>query len=82
MRRVMLITILVAVSLLIPVGCESHQSRVDRLQKEYDQISRQFGRDCSAEYLKVPPNLSQKCVDESKQMGEAGKRLREERAKN
>lgn len=60
MRRVMLISILAAVSLLIPVGCESHQSKVDRLQKEYDQISQQFGKDCSAEYLKVPPTLESK----------------------
>jgi hypothetical protein len=73
--------IFLAASLLPLAGCESHEAKIDRLQKEYDKISQQFGKDCSAEYLKVPPNLSQKCVDESKQMGEAGKRLREERTK-
>jgi hypothetical protein len=63
------------------VGCQSHQTKVDALQKEYDQLNQQFAKDCSAEYLKVPPTLSQKCTDESKKLGEAGKRLQEERAK-
>ena len=81
MCRVALLVIFLAASLLPLAGCESHEAKIDRLQKEYDKISQQFGKDCSAEYLKVPPNLSQKCVDESKQMGEAGKRLREERVK-
>jgi hypothetical protein len=81
MCRVALSVIFLAASLLPLAGCESHEAKIDRLQKEYDKISQQFGKDCSAEYLKVPPNLSQKCVDESKQMGEAGKRLREERTK-
>jgi hypothetical protein len=81
MCRVALSVIFLAASLLPLAGCESHEAKINRLQKEYDKISQQFGKDCSAEYLKVPPNLSQKCVDESKQMGEAGKRLREERTK-
>jgi hypothetical protein len=81
MCRVALSVIFLAVSLLPLAGCESHEAKIDRLQKEYDKISQQFGKDCSAEYLKVPPNLSQKCVDESKQMGDAGKRLREEQVK-
>lgn len=81
MCRVALSVIFLAAFLLPLAGCESHEAKIDRLQKEYDKISQQFGKDCSAEYLKVPPNLSQKCVDESKQMGEAGKRLREERTK-
>jgi hypothetical protein len=72
----------IAASILALAGCESHQSKVDRLQNEYDKISQQFGKDCSSEYLKVPPKLDQKCTDESKQMGEAGRRLREERGKN
>ncbi len=74
-------TVLSAVSVLVLAGCESHQTKVDRLQKEYDRLSQQFAKDCSAEYLKTPPNLSPKCADKSKQMGEAGKRLREERAR-
>jgi hypothetical protein len=81
MCRVALFAILLSASMLPLTGCESHQAKIDRLQKEYDKISQQFGKDCSAEYLKVPPNLSQKCVDESKQMGEAGRRLRQEQAK-
>jgi hypothetical protein len=81
MCRVGVFAIFIALSMLALPGCESHQAKIDRLQQEYDKISQQFGKDCSAEYLKVPPTLSQKCVDESKQMGEAGKRLREEQAK-
>lgn len=63
------------------LGCQSHEAKVDALQKEYDQLNQQFAKDCSAEYLKVPPTLSPKCTDESKKLGEAGKRLQEERAK-
>ncbi len=62
-------------------GCQSHQSKVDALQKEYDRLSQQFAKDCSEEYLKVPPQLSEKCADESRKMGEAGQRLRDELAK-
>ena len=81
MCRVGVFALFTAASMLALPGCESHQAKIGRLQQEYDKISQQFGKDCSAEYLKVPPNLSQKCVDESKQMGEAGKRLRAEQAK-
>jgi hypothetical protein len=62
-------------------GCQSQQAKVDALQREYDQLNQQFAKDCSAEYLKVPPTLSRKCTDESEKLGEAGKRVREERAK-
>lgn len=81
MLKAAMFTFLSASSLLVLAGCESHQAKVDQLQKEYDRLSQQFAKDCSAEYMKTPPNLSPKCVDESKQMGEAGKRLREEQAK-
>ena len=81
MLKTALFTILSVASVLVLAGCESHQAKVDRLQKDYDRLTQQFAKDCSAEYLKTPPNLSPKCADESKQMGEAGKRLREERAK-
>ena len=27
-------------------GCESHQAKVDALQKEYDRFSSQFRKDC------------------------------------
>ncbi len=72
---------LTAILSFAAIGCQSHQAKVDALQKQYDQLSQQFAKDCSAEYLKVPPTLSPKCADESKKMGEAGNRLREERAK-
>ena len=38
------------------VGCESHQAKIDALQKRYDDLAAQFHKDCSAEYLKVPPS--------------------------
>ena len=62
-------------------GCEGHQAKVDALQKEYDQLGAQMQKDCSAEYLQVPPALSQKCVDENKRVTEAWKRLQAERTK-
>ena len=62
-------------------GCQSHQAKVDALQKEYDQLVAQFQADCSAEYLKVPPTLSPKCADEKKKLEEVGKQLQDERAK-
>ena len=62
-------------------GCQSHQSKVDALQKEYDDLELQFRKDCSEEYLKVPPTLSQKCTDEDKKTKDAWARLQAERAK-
>lgn len=62
-------------------GCQSHQAKVDALQKEYDRLGDQFQRDCTAEYLKVPPTLSPKCADEKSKLEEAGRRLQAERAK-
>ena len=79
MRRT--VFVFAAVVTLAFAGCDSHQAKVDALQKEYDRLGQQFGKDCSAEYLKVPPTLSPKCVDESQKLGEAGKRLQEERAR-
>jgi hypothetical protein len=75
---------LVVLSVIIMMaftGCQSQQAKVDALQRKYDQLNQQFAKDCSAEYLKVPPTLSQKCTDESEKLGEAGKRVQEERAK-
>ena len=60
---------------------QSHQSRLDQLQKEHDRISRQYQKDCGSEYLKADPQFSQKCKDESKQMDDAWKKLQEEKAK-
>jgi DnaJ-class molecular chaperone len=62
-------------------GCESHQAKVDALQKQYDDLAAQFHKDCSAEYLKVPPVVSPKCADEDKKVQDAYKRLQDERAK-
>jgi hypothetical protein len=80
MRRTTGLTALTAILTFMLAGCQSHQAKVDALQKEYDQLNHQFAKDCSAAYLKVPPTLSQKCTDESKKLGEAGKRLQEEGA--
>jgi hypothetical protein len=81
MLKAALLTVFAAASLQILAGCEGHQAKVDRLQKEYQQESEQFGRDCSAEYLKVPPTLSQKCNDENEKMKHTWDQLQAERAK-
>ena len=62
-------------------GCQSHQTKVDALQKEYDQLGQQYRQECSAEMLNVPPKLSPKCADENKKVGDAWTRLQAERAK-
>jgi hypothetical protein len=81
MIKAALFTVLSAASVLVLTGCENHQAKVDRLQKEYQQESEQFGRDCSAEYLKVPPTLSPKCNDENTKMKQTWDQLQTERAK-
>ena len=63
------------------VGCESHQAKIDALQKQYDDLAAQFHKDCSAEYLKIPPVVSPKCADEDKKVQDAYKRLQDERTK-
>jgi hypothetical protein len=70
--------VLLTVALL---GCQSHEAKVDSLQKEYDQLGAQFKKDCSEEYLKVPPTLSPKCSDELKRLDALSKQLQDERAK-
>jgi ABC-type uncharacterized transport system auxiliary subunit len=62
-------------------GCESHQAKVDALQKEYDRLAAQFHQDCSAEYLKVPPTISTKCTDEDKKVKEAWDQLQAQRTR-
>jgi len=81
MLKAALLTILSANSVLVLAGCESHLAKVDRFQKEYDRLAAQFHQDCSAEYLKVPPNPSAKCTDEDNQVKAAWDRLQAERAK-
>jgi hypothetical protein len=63
------------------VGCESHQAKIDALQKEHDRISQQYKQDCGAEYLKAKPQFSQKCIDEAKHMDDVWKQLQAERSK-
>jgi hypothetical protein len=63
------------------IGCESHQAKIDALQKQYDDLAAQFHKDCSAEYLKVPPVVSPKCADQDKKVQDAYKRLQDERAR-
>jgi hypothetical protein len=77
-------TSLFAMAVILAIGsngCRSHESRVADLQKQYDQLGAQYQKDCSAEYLKVPPTLSPKCSDELKQLDAMSKRLQDERAK-
>jgi hypothetical protein len=62
-------------------GCQSHETKVADLQKQYDQINQQFAKDCSAEMLNLPQKLSPKCSEESKNLKEASDRLQAERAK-
>ena len=62
-------------------GCESHQEKVDALQKEYDQLGEQYRKDCAAELINVPLKLSPRCADENKKVGDAWNRLQAERAK-
>lgn len=62
-------------------GCRSHEAKVADLQRQYDQLNQQFGKDCAGEFLKVPPTLSPKCNAEDKQVKAAWDRLQVERAK-
>ena len=62
-------------------GCQSHQTKVATLRKQYDQLGAQFRKDCSAEMLNMPPKLSPKCKAEDKQVTEAWNRLKAARAK-
>lgn len=70
-----------AVLVLALSGCQSHQSKVDALQKEYDRLAKQFYQDCSAEYLDIPPKVSPKCTEEDKKVKDAWDRLQAERDK-
>lgn len=73
--------VVLAAAVAFLAGCQSHQAKVDALQKEYDRLAAQFQKDCSEEYLKVPPTLSDKCADEKKKQEDAWKRLQDEQAK-
>jgi len=73
--------LLAVVMTMVSVGCESRQAKIDALQQEYDRLSAQMKKDCSAEYLKVPPTLSPKCTDENKKVTEAWNKLQAERSR-
>jgi hypothetical protein len=62
-------------------GCESHQAKIDALQKDYDNLEAQFRKDCTAELMNASPNLSPKCADEKKKADDAYKRLQDEKGK-
>ena len=81
MRRTAIVAATAVMLTIAVLGCQSHQAKVDALQKKYDQLSQQFGKDCSAEYLKVPPTLSPKCNDENQRMKEVWNQLQAERAR-
>ena len=81
MRHKSKLIFLAAVLTITLAGCESHQAKIDSLQTEYDGLEAQFRKDCTAEYLKVPPTLSPKCSDERKQADDTYKRLQAERTK-
>ena len=75
------ITLPALAAVFVLTGCQGHQAKVADLQKQYDQLSDQFKKDCSADYLKVPPTLSPKCEAENKKMKDVWDRLQTERAK-
>ena len=68
-------------SVLIFSGCESHETKVANLQKEYEEANRQFAKDCSAEMMNLPSKLSPKCAEESKKLKDITERLQAERSK-
>ena len=70
-----------AVFILLFAGCQSHQAKIDALQKEYDRLGAQFQRNCTEEYLKVPPTLSPKCANEKNKLEDVGRQLQAERTK-
>lgn len=73
---------LFAVALLVSVaGCKSHETKVADLQKQYDQLSKQYRQDCSGEMLDLPAKPSPKCTTEDKKVTEAWNQLQAERTK-
>jgi len=62
-------------------GCQSHETKVAELQRQYDQLGNQFQKDCSGEMLNLPQKLSPKCADEKQKLSDAWNQLQAERAK-
>jgi len=71
-------SVVISFVVLIMSGCQSHQSKVDSLQKEYDVAAQKYRTDCSAEVLNMPKELSPRCADEQKRMNDAYQRLQAE----
>ena len=80
MLKAALFTILSASSVLVLAGCEGHQAKLDRLQREYDDLEAQFRKDCSDTYLQAQPTLSPKCQEEDRKTKDAWARLQAGRA--
>lgn len=80
MLKAALLVVLSASSVLVLAGCESHQAKVDRLQREYDALEAQFRKDCSDTYLQAQPTLSPKCKEEDQKTKDAWARIQAERA--
>jgi hypothetical protein len=72
---------LAIVVMIASTGCQSHQAKVDGLQKEYDQLGQQYRKDCFAELTNIGSKLSPKCADEKQKLADAWNRLQAERAK-
>jgi hypothetical protein len=81
MHRKLRLLIFVAVVTFALAGCESHQSKVDALQKDYDNLEAQFRKDCTAELMNASPTLTPKCADQKKKADDAYKRLQAEKGK-
>jgi outer membrane murein-binding lipoprotein Lpp len=79
MLKTALLIVLSVASVSTLAGCESHQAKVDRLQKEYDALEAQFRKDCSDTYLQAQPTLSPKCKEEDQKTKDAWARLQAER---
>lgn len=75
------ILLLAPALLLMATGCKSHETKVADLQKQYDQLSKQYRQDCSGEMLDLPAKPSPKCTAEDKRVTEAWNQLQAERAK-
>ena len=80
MSRTTLLFVFTAVLTIELTGCQSHQAKVDDLQKQYDQIGQQYRKDCFAELTNIGSKLSPKCTDEKQKLGDAWNRLQAERA--
>ena len=80
MHHVIRLTILPQPPFLLWPDVRATRPRSMRFKKNTTAGSQQFGKDCSAEYLKCSPTLSQKCTDENKQMKKRGSNFKQNAA--